>query len=175
MLESSGSMIFLHLVNYATDIGISPLTAATVMSVIGIGGIFGRVLVGSGSDRIGSINAMILCMAIQTASLIWLIFSGQLWMLYVFAALFSFAFGGEVPLLTLLISERFGLRAVSALVGLMLLATRVGAALGSWLGGQVFDVTDSYTVAFIIASAASMIAMIAVTAMKKMKKSMLTV
>jgi len=168
-------MIFLHLVNYATDIGISPLTAATIMSVIGIGGIFGRVLVGSGSDRIGNMNAMILCMAIQTASLVWLIFSGELWMLYVFAAIFSFAFGGEVPLLTLLVSERFGLRAVSALVGLMLLATRIGAAVGSWLGGQVFDVTDSYSIAFIIAAAASTIAMIAVIAMKKMKKSLLTV
>ncbi|MFA5399767.1 MAG: MFS transporter [Dehalococcoidia bacterium] len=168
-------MIFLHLVNYATDIGISPLTAATVMSVIGIGGIFGRILVGSGSDRIGNMNAMILCMAIQTASLVWLIFSGELWMLYVFAALFSFAFGGEIPLLTLLVSERFGLRAVSALVGLMLLASRVGAAVGSWLGGQIFDVTDSYTIAFIIASAASTTAMIAVIAMKKMKKSLLTV
>jgi len=165
-------MISLHLVNYATDIGISPLTAATIISVIGIGGIFGRLLIGSGSDRIGNINAMILCMVIQTASLIWLIFSSDLWMLYVFAALFSFAFGGEVPLLTLLVSEQFGLRAVSALVGVMLLATRLGAALGSWMGGQIFDATDSYIVAFIIASAASTIAMVAVIALKKMKKSL---
>ncbi len=167
-------MIFLHLVNYATDIGITPLTAATILSVIGIGGIFGRILMGSGSDRIGNMNAMILCMAIQTASLVWLIFSSELWMLYVFAALFSFAFGGEVPLLTLLVSERFGLRAVSALVGVMLLATRLGAALGSWLGGQIFDVTDSYMIAFIIASVASTIAMIAVIALKNMKNTVTT-
>jgi len=167
-------MIFLHLVNYATDIGISPLVAATIISVIGIGGIFGRILMGSGSDRIGNMNAMILCMAIQTASLVWLIYSSELWMLYVFAGLFSFAFGGEVPLLTLLVSERFGLRAVSALVGLMLLATRVGAGLGSWLGGQIFDATDSYTAAFITASVASTIAMIAVISMKRMKKGLIT-
>jgi len=126
-------MIILHLANYATDVGISPTVAATVISVIGIGSIVGRLVIGRGSDRIGNTNGLIICTGILTISLVWLIFSSELWKLYVFAIIFSFAYGGEVPLMTLLMSERFGLRAVSALVGVAILAARVGGALGSWV------------------------------------------
>ena len=46
-------LILVHLVNYSTDLGIDPFTAATVVSVIGIGSIAGRLFMGSMSDRIG--------------------------------------------------------------------------------------------------------------------------
>lgn len=170
IMNGCTQMIILHLANYATDIGISPITAATVVSVIGIGSIFGRLIMGTGSDKIGNNNTLIICGLIQTASLCWLIFSGDLWMLYIFAVTFSFAYGGEVPLMTLLMSERFGLRSVSALVGVLVLATRIGAALGSLVGGTVFDATNSYTAAFIIAASSCFVAVMGAFALKKTKK-----
>lgn len=162
-------MIIVHLANYATDIGIVPLVAATIISAIGIGSIVGRLIMGTTADRLGNDNSLIICSIIQTLSLIWLVFAGQLWTLYIFAVVFSFAYGGEVPLMTLLVSEKYGLRAVSALVGVMVLATRLGATLGSWAGGFIFDITGSYTTAFIIAAAVSLMILAVTFIVKKVK------
>jgi MFS family permease len=77
------------------------------------------------------------------ASLVWLIFSNQMWMLYLFAIVFGFAYGGEVPQMPLLIGQFYGLKAVMALTGATSASTRAGGALGSWLGGKIFDVTQN--------------------------------
>lgn len=162
-------MIIVHLANYATDIGIAPLVAATIVSAIGIGSIVGRLIMGTAADRLGNDNSLIICSIIQTLSLVWLIFAGQIWALYGFAVVFSFAYGGEVPLMTLLVSEKYGLKAVSALVGVMVLATRIGATLGSWAGGYIFDITGSYTTAFIIAATVSLMILAVTFIVKKVK------
>ncbi len=141
-------VVMVHLVNYATDLGIDALSASTLVSVIGVGGVAGRLLMGGISDRIGSHNALIITCVLLLASLVWLIFSHQMWMLYLFAVVFGFAYGGEVPQMTLLIGQFFGLQAVMALTGATSAATRAGGALGSWAAGVVFDLTRSYLVAF---------------------------
>lgn len=153
-------MIMVHLVNYATDLGIAPLVAATLVSTIGIGSIVGRLVMGLGSDKIGSNNAAVICCAILVISLLWLLLARQLWMFYVFAVIFGFAYGGEIPQMPALVSHFFGLRAVAALVGTIVLGHSVGGALGSWAGGRIFDVTRSYGMALIIAIAAGLCAVI---------------
>jgi MFS family permease len=150
-----------HLVNYATDLGISSLIAATFISVIGIGSVTGRVTMGAFSDRIGSHNALLICCVILAGTLILLIFSKELWMFYFFAIVFGFAYGGEVPQMAALVGSFFGLHAVTVLVGIITMSARMGGALGSYLGGAIFDVTDSYRFAFGIASVAGFIAVIA--------------
>jgi hypothetical protein len=60
-------------------------------------------------------------------------------MLYVFAIFFSFAYGGEKPQMTLLVGLFFGLGAVKALTGVTSAGIRAGGALGSWLGGEIFE------------------------------------
>lgn len=149
-------MVMVHLVNYATDLYISPLIAATFISVIGVGSIAGRLIMGAVSDRIGSHNALIICCAVLVVSLVQLIFAGEIWMFYLFAAVFGFAYGGEVPQMAALVGSFFGLQAVAALVGVIVLGTRIGGALGSYLGGAIFDATASYRLAFAIAAAASL-------------------
>ena len=53
-------IIMVHLVNYATDLNIAPLIAATLISIIGAVSIAGRLLTGVGSERIGINNTLIL-------------------------------------------------------------------------------------------------------------------
>jgi predicted MFS family arabinose efflux permease len=84
-------MVMVHLVNYATDIGIASLIAATFISIIGVGGFIGRLSMGTVSDRIGSHNALIICCTILTVTLVFLIFTSELWMFYLFAIVFGFA------------------------------------------------------------------------------------
>jgi MFS family permease len=167
-------MIMVHLVNYATDVGISSLVAATLVSVVGIGGIIGRLTMGIASDRVGSISAMIFCCITLTASLIWLVFAGQIWMFYLFALIFGFAYGGEVPQMPLLIGRYYGLKSVSALIGVILVGTAIGGAVGSWLGGQIFDLTSSYRIAFTLAAIVSFVSVIMMLLLKNVKEKTIT-
>jgi len=163
--------VLVHLVNYATDLGIDPFTAATIVSVIGIGSIAGRLFSGSMSDRLGEKNAMIISCLGLVVALILLIFSNQLWMLYVFAVLFSFSYGAEVTLMPLLAGQIFGLAAVMALTGVVSASARVGGAVGSWMGGAIFDSTQSYSIAFIIAAVFGIVIVSLAVTLKRTKTS----
>jgi MFS family permease len=162
-------MVMVHLVNYATDIGIASLIAATFISIIGVGGFIGRLSMGTVSDRIGSHNALIICCTILTVTLVFLIFTSELWMFYLFAIVFGFAYGGEVPQLPVLVGRFFGMRAVAALVGTVVFGATIGGALGAWVAGRIFDVTQSYQMAFTIAAVASLATMIITVMLKKAK------
>jgi len=90
-------MVMVHLVNYATDLGIDSLVAATFLSVLGFTSVLGRLLMGAASDRIGSHNALVICCVVMVASLVLLMFTREIWTFYLFSAIFGFAYGGEVP------------------------------------------------------------------------------
>lgn len=162
-------MVMCHLVNRATDLGITSLVAATFVSIVGISSFLGRLTMGTASDRIGTNNALLICCATLSATLLLLLFAKQVWMFYLFSAMFGFSYGGEVPQIPSLIDRYFGLRAVAALVGVVLACSGIGGALGSWLGGRVFDITQTYQVAFIVALTASLFSMAMALLLKKMK------
>lgn len=153
-------MVIVHLVNYATDVGISPLVAASFVGIIGAISIGGRLLLGVSADKIGAGNALIICCVLLTASLVLLLFTRTLWAFYLFAAIFGFAYGGEVPQIPIFIGKFFGTRAMSALVGLVLFVANIGGALGPWVAGKIFDTTSSYQLAFMIAVIASFCALL---------------
>jgi MFS family permease len=160
-------LVMIHLVNYATDIGIASLIAATFISVVGAGSFIGRLVMGTASDRIGSNNALLVCCSTLTITLVFLIFASEVWMFYLFAAIFGFAYGGEVPQMPVLVGRYFGLRAVAALVGVVVFGATTGGAIGAWMGGRIFDVTQSYQLAFIIAAGASLAAVLLTVMLKK--------
>jgi MFS family permease len=162
-------MVMVHLVNYATDIGIASLIAATFISIIGIGSFIGRLLMGTASDRIGASNALFICCIIMLSTLVFLVFTRELWMFYLFAIVFGFAYGGEVPQMPVLVGRFFGLRAVATLVGVIVFGSTSGGALGAWVGGQLFDVTQSYQLAFTIAAVSSFISIVLTLILKKVR------
>jgi MFS family permease len=165
-------MVMVHLVNYATDMGIESLIAATFISIIGMGSFSGRLIMGSISDRIGASTALLICCAILMTTMVWLIFSTELWMFYLFAIVFGFAYGGEVPQMPVLIGQFFGLRGLAALVGVVVFGATSGGAVGAWVGGEIFDVTHSYQMAFIIAAIAGSSAVVITLAVKRLRPAM---
>ncbi len=160
-------IVMVHLVIYAIDIGTPSFIAATFISIIGIGSMVGRLLMGTASDRIGSPNALLICCTILMVTMVWLIFSQELWMFYVFAIVFGFAYGGEVPQMPVLVGRFFGLRSVAALVGMVVFGATTGGAIGAWIAGKIFDVTLSYQLAFIIAAVASFLAVVMTLRLKQ--------
>ncbi len=167
MFNTCIQMVMIHLVNYATDIGITSLVAATFISIIGIGSFIGRLLMGTASDRIGANNVLLICCVILATTLVFLIFTRELWMFYLFSIIFGFAYGGEVPQMPVLIGQFFGMRAVAAIVGVTVFGATIGGALGAWLGGEIFDVRQSYQLAFTIAAGAGFIAVVFTLILKR--------
>ncbi|MFC1993596.1 MFS transporter, partial [Chloroflexota bacterium] len=146
-----GSNIFLvmtHLVPHARDIGFSQMEAATVLSIIGGIAVGGRILIGIASDRVGRKSMSVICALFQAGAMLWLIWAQELWSFYMFALVYGFAFGGMVPAMAALISDTFGLSRIGSIFGVLEIGFGVGAAIGPAIGGLIFDVSNSYVIAF---------------------------
>ncbi|MCK5267328.1 MAG: MFS transporter, partial [Spirochaetes bacterium] len=112
-------MIFVHIVAYAVDMGTSQMDAAFILSMIGLANIPGRLLVGKLSDNMGRKALGVVCNFIQFVALLWLMWADQLWMLYTFALVFGFMWGGSGTVITALIGDIFGTRSLGPIMGMM--------------------------------------------------------
>jgi MFS family permease len=72
-----------------------------------------------------------------------------LFSLYVISGLFGLFQGGIVPSYAIIVREYFSPREAGTRVGLVLMATLLGMALGGWMSGKIFDLTGSYQAAFL--------------------------
>jgi MFS family permease len=142
--------VFVHIVPHATDIGISAAAAATILSVIGFVSIGSKIGVGSFGDRFGNRRAMVFLFLLISIVFLWLWFASELWMLYIFAALFAIGYGGFVAVQSPMVAEFFGLRAHGTIFGLVTFAANIGSAIGPLITGSIFDVSGSYDWAFIL-------------------------
>jgi len=142
--------IMVHIVLYATGFGIPAVIAATILACIGGASVAGRPVMGSTGDRIGHKLAMVLCFIAVIGAFFWLLIARELWMFYLFAAFFGFAYGGIAALQSPLVAELFGLKSHGMIFGAVTFSITIGGAIGPVVAGHIFDVTDSYNLAIII-------------------------
>ena len=137
-------LLIVHIVPYAVDVGISAMVAASIVSIFGGTSIIGRFASGFFSDRKGPRRVLVGCVVLFTLALIWLLFAGESWMFYLFAVVFGIAYGGMVPLYTLISAELFGLRFLGIISATIAFLGSIGAAVGAPIAGSIFDFTGSY-------------------------------
>ncbi len=140
--------IMVHIVPHARDIGISSHQAAGILSTIGAVSMLGRFISGIAIDRIGSKQTMSICFGILVISFLWLMKADVLWKLYGFACVYGIAHGGFFTAISPITVELFGIRAHGLLLGLVVFFGSTGGALGPILTGYLFDMTQSYRIAF---------------------------
>jgi MFS family permease len=143
-------VVMVHIVAHTTDIGYTAATAATILSVVGFVSIFGKIFMGGLGDRIGNRNVMVIVCSLLALAFLWLMFAGELWTLYLFAAVFAAGYSGASATHSPQMAEFFGLRSHGIIFGLAQLVANVGGALGSFIAGYIFDTTGSYQWAFIL-------------------------
>lgn len=153
-------VIMVHIVPHAIDMGISPAIAASILTVIGGLGIVGRVIMGGGGDRIGNKLALIISFFLMAIALSLVVIAKELWMLYLFAAILGFGYGGLVAVYSPLVADLFGLRAHGTIFGVVASSATMGGAIGPLLAGYIFDITGSYHLAFLICVIIGVIAFI---------------
>ncbi|MFC1593239.1 MFS transporter, partial [Candidatus Omnitrophota bacterium] len=150
-------LVLTHIVPHATDLGIPLMEAAGVLSLTGCSNVLGRVIMGMLSDRIGRKVSAIICATFMAGAMIWLIWLCDLWMFYLFAVVFGFTYGGLDACIVALVGDIFGMRRIGVIMGTLSVTFQTGAAIGPFIGGLVFDVTNSYYFAFIIGATAMLL------------------
>jgi MFS family permease len=170
LISLSLHLIFVHAVPYAVDMGISPMDAAVVLSLIGAASIPGRLVVGKVSDTVGRKTLGVACSLVQVGTLIWLMWARELWMLYIFAIAYGFLWGGSGAVITALIGDVFGTRRIGAIMGIMSAGWALGAAVGPAMGGYIFDVSGNYFTAFATGAVAVLISALFIALIRRAPK-----
>ncbi|MFC1900259.1 MFS transporter [Chloroflexota bacterium] len=165
-----GISLLTHIAPYAIDLGISRTVAATTVSMIGGASIAGRLIMGFMGDRIGHKRGVVVCFIILITALSLLQVATQPWILFVFAAIYGFNHGGFFALISPLIAGLFGTRSQGTLLGSIIFFGTVGGSIGMVLSGHIYDITESYRIAFIILLALAIIGLTAVSFVKPIEK-----
>jgi MFS family permease len=144
----------LHVYPYVTDIGHSPVVAATVMSVIASMQLASPLGWGFLAERIDPRIAAMLRFVVQGIGLALAISSTGLAGLYSGFFLYGIGLGGNMVLPDLLWADYFGRRSLGKIRGMGLLISQVLAAMGPPFFGFLFDITGGYGLSFAIFGAA---------------------
>ncbi len=138
-----------HIVAYCGDLGYGPARGAEMLSAMLGFGIVSRIGSGLVADRLGGAATLLIGSVLQGAALfLYLLFDGLV-SLYVISALFGLFQGGIVPMYAIIVRQYFSPKEVGIRIGIVLMATLFGMALGGWMSGIIFDYTGSYRAAFL--------------------------
>ena len=140
-----------HQVKFAEDVGYSSTFAASIFALFGIFltiGMFSSAV----SDWIGREKTVFFAAVLAIGALIALISvkdTSTPWLLYVYAICFGYGGGLFSPAVVAGAADLFHGRHFGAIAGFLQTGMGVGGAIGPWLGGFIYDISGSYTNAFI--------------------------
>jgi MFS family permease len=148
LLGGLAIMVSVHAVPFARDQGISLAAASLALTAYGVGAVSGRLTAGAVSDRVGAHTTLRIGFVLQLAALVALHWVPSRESLTLALAVFGAGFAASDTMITRLIPDVFGLRAIGAIMGVLTLGWRCGAALGPAVAGFVYDATGSYAIPF---------------------------
>ena len=157
----ASQMLHVHQVAYLVDHGLAAIVAASVVSVVGLASIVGKAGGGWLSDRVERELVYVAGITLLVASVFALLAVGAAptrWAVYGYAVLLGAGYSVTASLIPAMVSDRFSGPHFGAIVGVGLMGSAVGSALGPWLAGRLYDATASYTLAFLIAAASGVVA-----------------
>ena len=143
------SMPQVHIVSFCMDLGYGPAVGAEMLSLMLFGGVVSRLFSGLIADWIGGIKTVLLGSSLQCLALfLYLPFDGLV-SLYIISIVFGLSQGGIVPGYAVTIREYLPAREAGQRVGLVVMSTILGMAIGGWMSGWIYDLTGSYRAAFL--------------------------
>ena len=153
LLGFNQMMMSIHLVSYVKDRGVTLERAALALTILGTGTIFGRILVGMAADRLGTKPMFWVCLTVQTTTLVSIIAGPSLSILNFLLFWLGLSAAGSDTTLVKGAVETFGVRSIGAVMGVLSLGWRCGAALGPTAAGFIYDATGTYVLAFALSAA----------------------
>ena len=152
-----------QVVAYLIDAGFPPLQAATAWGFSGVVLLFGMLGVSSFDGIIGRRPSVLFSYALSIAGigLLWLLqWYPNFWILTGFVVCFGSMIGSRGPLLTATAMKLFRGKRVGTIYGSIAIGSGLGAAVGSWSGGLIHDISHSYNPLLAFALVAVILGMI---------------
>ena len=146
------TVVSVHWVPFATDVGFSATVAATSFALGGGLNTLGVLAVGPLSDKIGRKIPLSLIYAFRGLGFVLFIFYKNDFTVWATPMIIGLSWIATVPLTSALTGDFFGSRNVAILFGLITFSHQLGSGLSAWLSGYIYDVTGSYNLAFALAA-----------------------
>lgn len=151
--------IGVHLPAYLVDRHLPATVGTTVLALVGLFNVFGTYLAGWLGGRMSKprlLTGLYLLRAVVIVAFIWAPLS--VWTAYAFGIAMGLLWLSTVPLTNGTVATLFGVRNLSMLGGITFLFHQVGAFLGGWLGGYVYDHTGNYDLVWQVSILLSLLA-----------------
>jgi MFS family permease len=145
-------MIYTHVVPYAIDMHISPMSASTILTIIGVIALPSGILIGRIIDITGAKIPLIFFSLLWAGAVVNFIWTRDLWSFYLVAAVVGFCNAGIGITLAALTVDAFGKRNIGKIMASLDCCYSVGATIGPLVGGLVYDLYGSYNLAFIFSA-----------------------
>lgn len=145
----------LMIIGHASPIGqqvakLTPIQAASIVSIMSIFNSLGRLFWGAFSDKIGRLKVVIIMYLISAIAMFSLNSLNNYWIYALGVSVVAFCFGGAMGTFPSITADFYGPKYMSVNYGLVFLAYSIGAIVGPRLAAVVVQSTGSYNMAFII-------------------------
>ncbi|MFZ5956385.1 MFS transporter [Pseudomonas knackmussii] len=151
--------IGVHLPAYLVDRHLPATVGTTVLALVGLFNVFGTYLAGWLGGRWSKpklLTALYLIRGLVILAFLWAPLT--VWTAYAFGIAMGLLWLSTVPLTNGTVATLFGVRNLSMLGGITFLFHQIGAFLGGWLGGYVYDHTGNYDLVWQISILLSLLA-----------------
>lgn len=161
-----------HLKLYLRDLEFAQAEAASIMSVVLLSSLAGRVIMGWLADLINRKYVMILIYSIVAMAIGLLFLPDFTGKIYVFAAIFGIGLGGDYMIIPLMAGDLFGVKALGRTMGIILVADGIAESVFPVLVGHLYDVeAKSYAMGFTLLISVALIGVIIVSFLPRIRHS----
>jgi MFS family permease len=162
--------VSLHQLAFAVDIGFDKLYAAEVLGIGAFLAVPGIVVTGTLSDYVGREISAVLAYGFSIFGVICALFitsPDQHLLLWLHACFFGLTWGARGPAITAKTADLFPGSQLGTILGVITIGSGLGAAVGSWAAGWIFDVSGSYRLAFMLSIASYVGGVVAFWALRR--------
>jgi MFS family permease len=162
--------VSLHQFAFAVGIGFDKLYAAEVLGMGAFLAIFGTIVTGTLSDYVGREVSAILAYGFSIVGVICALLitrPEQHLLLWLHACFFGLTWGARGPAITAKTADLFPGPQLGTILGAITIGSGLGAAIGSWAAGFIFDIAGSYRLAFMLSIASYLCGVVAFWALRR--------
>jgi MFS family permease len=143
------SMPMVHIVAYCSDLGFAAARGTEMLSILLFSAFLSRIAYGWLADRIGGLRTLLMGSALQLLGLACFMYVDTLEGLYIVSVFYGVGYGGIVPMYAIIIRELFHDSQAGWRIGVIFLFGTSGMAMGGYIGGLIYDLTATYSLAFL--------------------------
>lgn len=152
------------------SLGMPYSTAASVLAIIAVTGVAGKLLLGPISDTWGRMKVMMLCCALMAAGSLGMALCGDFLGLGIACGIYGIGYGAVWPVYAAVTGDYFPKDAIGRVMGLWTLLLGIGSISGPVVSGWSIDFTGGFFWAFMMSLAAALLALLILVPMLKQKR-----